>query len=81
MLGAGCAWVAAGKTYKLQPEYVAILIGINDIARNNGYISVENAFKNLVSVVELCQHNGIKPIMCTPCPLPPRRRPPQSRGL
>ena len=53
---------------ELEPEYVAILIGINDIARNNGYISIENIFRNLVSIVELCQHNGIKPIMCTLCP-------------
>ena len=53
---------------ELQPEYMALLIGINDIARNNGYISVENAFKNIVSMVELVRLNGIKPILCTLCP-------------
>ena len=53
---------------ELNPEYMALLIGINDIARNNGYISVENAFRNIVSMVELAQLNGIKPILCTVCP-------------
>ena len=52
----------------LKPEYVAILAGINDIARNAGYISVEHTFGNLVSMVELAQANGIKPVMCTLCP-------------
>ena len=50
---------------ELDPEYVVILAGINDIARNNGYITVENTFRNLVSMVELAKFNGIKPVMCT----------------
>ena len=50
---------------ELAPEYVVILAGINDIARNNGYITVENTFGNLVSMVELAKCNGIKPVMCT----------------
>ncbi len=53
---------------ELEPEYVAILAGINDIARNNGYIKVGNIFKNLVSMVELAQTHGIKPVMCTVLP-------------
>ena len=52
----------------LHPEYMVLLIGINDIARNNGYISLEHIFGNIVSIVELAQCNGIKPIMCTLCP-------------
>lgn len=52
----------------LNPEYMVLLIGINDIARNNGYISVEHTFGNIVSMVQLAQANGIKPIMCTLCP-------------
>ena len=52
----------------LKPEYVVILAGINDIARNNGYISVEHTFGNLVSLVELAQANGITPVMCTVLP-------------
>ncbi|MBR5703390.1 MAG: glycoside hydrolase family 97 catalytic domain-containing protein [Bacteroidales bacterium] len=53
---------------ELQPEYVVILAGINDIARNNGYITVENAFNNIVSMVELAQVAGIKPVLCTLTP-------------
>ena len=52
----------------LNPEYMVLLIGINDIARNNGYIDVENTFGNIVSMVELAQLHGIKPVMCTLCP-------------
>ena len=53
---------------ELNPEYVVILAGINDIGRNNGYITVEHTFGNLVSMVELAQANGIKPVMCTVLP-------------
>ena len=53
---------------ELHPEYAVILAGANDIARNNGYISVEHIFGNLVSMVELARANGIKPVMCTLCP-------------
>ena len=53
---------------ELEPEYVVILAGINDIARNNGYIKVEHIFGNLVSMVELAKANGIKPVMCTVLP-------------
>lgn len=53
---------------ELKPEYVVILAGINDIARNNGYIKVENIFKNIVSMVELAKVHGIKPVLCTICP-------------
>lgn len=53
---------------ELQPEYVQILAGINDIACNNGRIKMVNVFKNIVSMVELAQHNGIKPILCTTTP-------------
>ena len=52
----------------LEPEYVAILAGINDIARNNGYISIRNIFGNIVSMVELARCHGIKPILCTLTP-------------
>jgi len=53
---------------ELHPEYMVLLIGINDIARNSGYISVEHTFGNIVSMVELAEANGIKPILCTLCP-------------
>ena len=53
---------------ELSPDYVVILAGINDIARNNGFIKTENIFKDLVSMVELARHNGIRPILCTLVP-------------
>jgi alpha-galactosidase len=53
---------------ELNPEYVVVLAGINDIARNNGYIKVGNTFKNIVSMVELAKAHGIKPVMCTVLP-------------
>ena len=53
---------------ELNPEYVVILAGVNDIARNTGYIKVENTFRNLVSMVELAQIHGIKPVLCKVLP-------------
>lgn len=53
---------------ELHPQYVAILAGINDIARNTGYIDVKNTFGNIVSMVELAQVNGIRPVLCTVLP-------------
>ena len=50
------------------PKYVVILAGINDIARNNGYISLENTFGNIVSMCELAKANKIKPVLCTLVP-------------
>ena len=52
----------------MQPQYVVILAGINDIAHNNGRIKVEHIFQNLQSMVELAQLHGIKPVMCTLLP-------------
>ena len=46
------------------PKYVVILAGINDIARNNGYIS----FGNIVSMCEIAKANKIKPVLCTLVP-------------
>ena len=53
---------------ELQPKYVVILAGINDIARNNGYISIENTFGNIVSMCELAKAHKIKPVLCTLVP-------------
>ena len=53
---------------ELNPDYAVILAGINDIARNTGYITVEHTFGNLVSLVELAQANDIVPVMCTLLP-------------
>lgn len=52
----------------LHPRYVVILAGINDIARNNGYIALENTLGNIVSMCELAKANKIKPVLCTLVP-------------
>ncbi|MGM9767695.1 MAG: SGNH/GDSL hydrolase family protein [Candidatus Cryptobacteroides sp.] len=52
----------------LHPKYVVILAGTNDIARNNGIISLENILGNIISMCELAQKNGIKPVLCSVLP-------------
>jgi len=53
----------------LKPQVVVILAGINDIARNNGPIELENVFGNIVSMCDLARYNGIKVVLCSllPC--------------
>ena len=53
----------------LNPKAVVILSGTNDIAENNGYITNENIYYNIVSMCELAKANGIIPIICSiiPC--------------
>ncbi len=53
---------------KLKPKAVVILAGTNDIARNNGYISLQNTINNIISMAELAQHNGIKVVLCSVLP-------------
>ena len=50
------------------PEYVVILAGTNDVARNNGEISLDNVLGNLISMCELAEANRIKPILCAVLP-------------
>lgn len=52
----------------LKPEAVVILAGINDIAQNNGPISLENAFGNIVSMCDLARYNGIRVVLCSVLP-------------
>lgn len=52
----------------LKPKAVVILAGINDIAHNNGVISLENVFGNIVSMAELARYNKITPIICSVLP-------------
>ncbi len=53
---------------QLKPEKVILLCGINDIAQNNGPISIAGIFGNIVSMVELAKANKIKPIICSVLP-------------
>lgn len=53
----------------LKPKAVVIMAGINDIARNSGYIPLKQVFGNIVSMCELAKLHGIKVVLCsvTPC--------------
>lgn len=52
----------------LAPKYVLILAGTNDIARNNGEISLENTLGNIISMCEIAKSNKIKPVICSVLP-------------
>ena len=52
----------------LHPRVVVILAGINDIARNNGKISLVNVLGNLKSMTELARAHGIKGALCSVVP-------------
>ena len=53
----------------LQPKYVAIMAGTNDIAGNNGFISIDKIVDNLISMCEIAKANKIKPILCSVTPV------------
>ena len=52
----------------LHPETVVILAGTNDIAMNQGYVSIEHIYENIVSMAELAMFNGIKVVLCSVLP-------------
>ena len=52
----------------LHPKCVVIMCGINDIALNQGKISIENVMGNIVSMVELARANKIRPYLCSVTP-------------
>lgn len=52
----------------LKPKYVVILAGTNDIARNQGVISVDNILGNIISMCELAKLHSIKPVICSVLP-------------
>lgn len=54
---------------ELGPKVVVILAGINDIAGNDGKMSMKNTLDNLASMCDLARANGIVPLLCslTPC--------------
>ena len=53
---------------KLKPKRVIILAGTNDIAENQGPISLDKVFGNIVSMVELAKANKIKVVICSVLP-------------
>ena len=52
----------------LHPQAVVILAGTNDIAQNNGYISLENVMGNIKSMCQLAKANNIKVVLCSVLP-------------
>lgn len=52
----------------LSPKYVVILAGTNDIALNNGFITLDNILGNIKSMCELAKLHKIKPILCSVLP-------------
>lgn len=52
----------------LHPQVVVILAGTNDIAQNNGYISLEHILGNIISMCELARANHIQPVLCSLLP-------------
>lgn len=52
----------------LKPETVVILAGTNDIAMNQGYVSIDHIFENIISMVELAKVNGINVVLCSVLP-------------
>ena len=62
----------------LEPRYVVIMGGINDIARNLGYISLANTMGNIASMCELAAIHGVRPVLTT---LLPTERIPWRKGL
>lgn len=52
----------------LHPKYVLILAGTNDIAKNNGDITLENTLGNIISMCEIAKANKIIPIICSVLP-------------
>ena len=53
---------------ELHPEYVALMVGTNDVAENNGKISLENMLDNIISMCELARANKIKVLLCSVSP-------------
>lgn len=52
----------------LKPSTVIILAGINDIAENNGPISLEETLNNIVAMVKIAEKNKIQVILCSVLP-------------
>ncbi|MBO5698865.1 MAG: endonuclease/exonuclease/phosphatase family protein [Bacteroidaceae bacterium] len=52
----------------LKPETVVILAGTNDLAMNQGYVSIEHIFENIVSMAELARYNKINVVLCSVLP-------------
>jgi lysophospholipase L1-like esterase len=53
----------------LSPKMVVIMAGINDIAENNGPVTIEHIAENVISMCQLARANRIKPIILSVLPV------------
>jgi len=51
-----------------EPKAVVILAGINDLAQNSGYTTIEQISENIKTMAELADYNGITVILCSVLP-------------
>jgi alpha-L-fucosidase len=54
---------------QLDPKCIVVLVGTNDIAENNGPISLEIIQQNFLSMVEIAKASQIKIILCSILPV------------
>ena len=54
---------------KQNPQAVYILAGINDIAQNSGYISIDDISKNIIKMGLIAQKNNIEVVVCSVLPV------------
>ncbi len=54
---------------KLNPKIVVLLCGTNDIAENQGPITLENIENNIASMIDIAKSNNIKIILCSVLPV------------
>lgn len=52
----------------LKPKQVVILVGTNDIAENNGFISIKEIQNNFLSIIGIAKSNAITVILCSVLP-------------
>ena len=54
---------------KLNPKYIVVLVGTNDIAENQGPITLEKIQHNFNSMIAVTKEHGIKIIFCSLLPV------------
>ncbi len=64
----------------LKPAAMTLLAGTNDIARNNGPVTLEMIEENTMAITELAQAHGIKVILCSVTPIADYGRAKMSEG-
>lgn len=50
------------------PKYVVILAGTNDIALNNGYVTLDHILDNIESMCDIARSHKIKVVLCSVLP-------------